>query len=241
MIIQAVIDQVLSLAFPRRFAPSLLPLKRHLIYSCLTEIQQSIPSFCVDNVDVIPGTFDLMTSGASIVDAPDGEISQVLVGGSDCQTIPATLISHLQMQRMQQSFADAFNCGSTEIKPLYPTSKAYWSRDRDAIAVYPWVPDGWNIGVRWNGVKRSWASTYDIWWADKAIETLRLHAIAYDDEKCPEFPRLYSLYKAELCKLKFEQFRIQNPTQYDPYATDVIWPAKCSTSNDTGSTAAIAS
>jgi len=232
--------QVLSLAFPRRFNQSLLALKEHLIFQGLTDIQRYIPSFKQGNVDIIPGSFDMMVSGATIIDAPDGQIQQVLVGADGCRTIPASLRDKLVIQRMQQEFANAYDCGDSSIESVYPTASVSWARDGGDLMVYPWVPTGWSIGIRWDGIKRSWANTYDVWWADKVIEILRMHAIAYDDVKCPEFEKLFQLYREELAKLRAEIFNNQNPTQYDPYSSDVLWPS-CGTTNDTGTVAAVAS
>lgn len=233
-------NQVLSLAFPRRFNQSLLALKEHLIFQGLTDIQRYIRSFREGNIDIIPGSFDLMVSGATIIDAPDGVISQVLVGADGCVTIPATLRDKLVLQRMQQEFARAYDCGDSSIESGYPPASVSWARDDRDIMVYPWVPTGWNVGIRWSGIKRSWANTYDVWWGDKVIEVLRMHAIAYEDVKCKEFEKLYQLYRDELAKLRAEIFQNQNPSQYDPYSSDVLWPS-CGGSNDAGSVAAVAS
>lgn len=229
MTLEQTIDQVLSLAFPQRFAASLLPLKRHLVLQGLTDIQRHIPGFQVGNIDIIPGSFDKSVSGATVLDAPDGEIRRVAIGGEGCQTQFATLIGHRQMQGFQQSFAKAFDCGSPDAPPVYPTSRAYWSRDGGDLLVYPWVPDGWSIGVQWDGIKRSWESTYEIWWADQVIEILRAHAVAYHNPSCPEFERLFRLYLMELSKLRAERFQIENPVEFNPYSTDILFPQRCAT------------
>lgn len=237
MTLEQTIEQVLSLAFPQRFAASLLPLKRHLVTQGLTDIQRYIPGFQVGNVEIIPGSFDRSVSGATVLDAPDGEIRRVAVGGEGCATIFATLIGHRQMQGFQQSFADAFDCGSEDRAPAYPQAKVYWSRDRGDILVYPWVPDGLSIAIQWDGIKRSWSNTYDIWWAERAIETLRLHAMAFHDPKCQEFDRLFQLYRLELSKLRAEQFRIENPTDFNPYCSDTLFPQGCATVSSSTSSA----
>lgn len=241
MTITALIDRVLELAYPRRFNQSLLELKKHLIYQGLTEIQRAIPSFCQDNVDIVSGSFDIAVSGASVFDAPDGDIVQVAIGTDGCKTMDATLVDHWKLQTMQKEFADAFDCGDASIKPLYPTSRAFWARDRNDLMVYPWVPDGWMIGVRWNGVKRNWANAFDLWWGDRAVEVLRRYVLSMDVVNCPEFGNAFGLYRNELAALRAEEFRKENPVQYTTYSRDVLFPVQCPTPNDTGSVAAIAS
>lgn len=224
---------VFGLAFPRRFSPSLLPLKEHGLKQGLTEIQRYIPRFQEANVDIVDGTYDIMVSGASVFDAPDGEIKQLVVGGDGCATTHAVLSSYLHLQKMQAAFANSFDCYDPYIKPAYPTSKIYWARDDSDLMVYPWVPAGFSIGIRWKGIKRDWVDASDIWWADngRISELLRRYLVAWDKEGCPEFSDHLTMFREELAILKFEQFRIDNPTSYDPYAVDILFPSLCGSSN----------
>jgi len=220
---------VLSLAFPRRFSPSMLPLKKHLVKHGLTEIQRHIERFQEGNMDVIEGASELAVSGATVIDAPDGRVIQIAVGRDDCKALFATLSSHLHLQKMQQAFSDAYDCGDAEIPPFYPTSSVYWARDDKDLLIYPWVPCDWSIGIRWRGIKREWADDTEIWWADKVVETLRRYLVAWDKEGCEGFGDLLTLYRDELANLKAEQFHVMNPTQYDPYTADFLFPRKCPT------------
>lgn len=231
MTVAAIIQQVLSLAFPRRVAPSLVNLKQHLVIQGMIDIQRYIPSFQEGNVEITDGTFDLNVSGATLINAPDGEIKQVAVGSNDYGTIHATLVDWRHMQKLQKQFEDAYGFGSADEPPAYPTSRVYYARDENDLLIYPWVPPGWMAGVRWRGIDRNLTDAKEVWWGSRAIECLRLHAIAYDRVGCDDFSTLVALYRDELAKLKFEEFRKNHPTQYDPYQQDVLWPARCSTTD----------
>lgn len=229
------ITKVLGLAFPRRFSPSLLALKQHTFRAGLTDIQRYIPRFQESNVDIVAGSWDAQVSGATVLDAPGGEIVQVAVGGEGCETIHGTLTSHLHMQSMQASFARSYDCGDPELPPAYPTSKVFWARDDGDLMVYPWVPDGWSIGIRWRGIRRTWTDDTEIWWADedRVTECLRRYMVAYDAEGCDNFGDLLVMYRDERSTLKFEMFRQGNPVQYNPYAEDILSSVKVKSQNDT--------
>jgi hypothetical protein len=235
--LSALYDLTLGLAFPRRFSQSLLLLKQHHVRNCLTEIQRHIPRFQDANVEIVDGSFDIMVSGASLFDAPDGQVIQVVVGGEGCQTQHAVMCSHLHLQQMQVAFANAYDCGDPEIPSAYPTATVHWARDDGDLLVYPWVPAGLSIGVRWRGIKRNWAPTNDIWWAneDRVTEAIRRYLVAYDKEGCEGFADALTMFRDELATLKAEQFHILNPTQYNPYEADILFPAHCVTHGDTSS------
>lgn len=234
------INSVLGLAFPRRFSPSLLSLKQHTFRHGLTAIQRSIPRFQEGNVDIVAGTWDAQVSGATVMDAPSGDIVQVAVGNDGCETMHATLVSALHMQSMQTAFARSYDCGDPDLPPLYPTSQVFWARDEGDLVVYPWVPDGWSIGIRWKGIQRKWLDDSEIWWADndRVTEVLRRYMVAYDKEGCEGFADLLTMFRDELATLKFEQFRQDNPVQYNPYSVDMLFPAKIRNDSQGDSTAA---
>lgn len=235
MTVNALIDQVLSLAYPRRFGRDLRSLKNHLVLHGLTNLQARVPGFQSSNTTQTPGGSEGMDNGATVFTSPDGEIQEVVLGEPEGRRrmAPANYIPPAKMQQFRADFATAFGYRTSVEEIFYPPHAIMWTVDDGQFLVYPWVPSTWTVGIRWRGIRRDWNGNADVWWGDKAIEALRRYVLAMSalDEGCrPKSSDLYELYIDEAANLANEDRKKRFPNPPATYLTDSLgFGLNCST------------
>lgn len=242
MRLNALIDSVLSLAYPRRFGRELLSLKQHTVRHGLTDLQFRVKGFQASNTRTFKGGPGKMDSGATVVTAPDGEIEQVVVAenGNGNRMATTVYVAPGMMQQYQADFRSSYGSRTTPLDVLYPPRHVLWTVDDGDLLVYPWVPETWTVGYRWSGIRRVWEGNPDIWWGIHATEALRLFTLSSSevDDSCRQVARDHrEMYVYEAANLALEDNKKRFPKPPHTYLPDTLrgYPLSC-TGSTSGST-----
>jgi hypothetical protein len=201
------VNTVLKLAYPNRMARNLIPLRQFHVQQGLIQIQRAVRCLQVGNTDRIDHGQLLHQCWWSEHLAPEGHIREVWVEahplniGCACKRVRVDFVSSDQFDALPGSYEDAAEFGTI----CWPAPRAWFSIFRERVLrIYPAVNQaGWQLVVKWDGLRKVWQSTDEIdldGWED-VIEALRLFVTyrGLPDEGCT----------AEDMKVAFDMFNNQ--------------------------------
>lgn len=183
----------MSQAFPDRIARTLTPLYETFFKQSLSELQLKVPQLRTANVQVTAPDTITWDCGISTVPIPAGKISRVWIsliptatdatGRESCSQVEYFGTGPERIRELRAAWNTWISNSEGDASDArQPTAQPYYTIMDGVVALYPPVPDCWQVNVQWDGVNRSWSDTDDV--------------SAFEDILVSEFSRLYTLWKS---------------------------------------------
>lgn len=199
----ALVDEILTAAFPRKMPQNLVSLRQRHVLSGLIDLQTKIESLQAENKDVHQGE-GKYRCGAMVLQAPYGILKRVeafrstddatdVAGNEDspeCQCLVTyALADQPYIQAISRDYVNAGGKMTDDagiINQVLPVPYGFFAVRRDELWAYPATLSPWRLRVVWQGIKQDYEAADELDLTESQKDLLRAYVTfkARRDEDC---------------------------------------------------------